>query len=66
MAQYTFSFINSEYERIPADLRKQLDGILAGAEADPAVTKLLDQICDCVTKAVADLARYGKDQLRLP
>ncbi|MDR2355884.1 MAG: hypothetical protein LBE16_06780 [Clostridiales Family XIII bacterium] len=66
MAQYTFSFVNSEYERIPKELRKQLDGILAGAETDPAVTELVSRVCDCVTKAVADLARYGKDQLRLP
>jgi hypothetical protein len=66
MAQYTFSFINSEYERIPADLRERLDGALAGAEIDPAVTALLGQICDHVAQAVADLAKYGKDQLRLP
>ncbi|MDR2088047.1 MAG: hypothetical protein LBP73_01695 [Clostridiales Family XIII bacterium] len=66
MSQYTFSFINSEYERIPAELREELDALLAGAETDPAVTKLLGQICDCVTRAVADIAKYGKDQLRLP
>ena len=66
MAQYTFSFVNSEYERIPAELRERLDDILANAETDPAVTKLVGEVCDCVTKAVADLARYGKDGLRLP
>ncbi|MDR2771731.1 MAG: hypothetical protein LBB57_06810 [Clostridiales Family XIII bacterium] len=68
MAQYTFSFINSEYERIPAELRERLDAILAEAEAetDPAVAKLLGRVCDCVTQAVADIAKYSKDQLRLP
>jgi sulfite reductase beta subunit-like hemoprotein len=65
MAQYTFSFINSEYERIPADLRKQFDDILADAEIDPAVTRLIGCVCDCTVKAVADLAKYSKDQLHM-
>ncbi|MDR1573274.1 MAG: hypothetical protein LBS24_03075 [Clostridiales Family XIII bacterium] len=65
MAQYTFSFLNSEYERIPADLRKQLDDILARAETDPATTRLAGEICDALAKAIADLAKYDKDQLRL-
>ena len=65
MSQYTFSFVNSEYERIPLELKENLDSIIGDADVDPKTKEFVAQICNCVEKAVADLAKYSKDQLHL-
>jgi hypothetical protein len=65
MSQYTFSYLNSEYERVPYQLKKTLDEALATSAADPAVKELIGQVCTAVEEAVSDLALYAKDQLHL-
>jgi hypothetical protein len=65
MSQYTFSDLNSEYERIPYQLKKSLDTELDASAADPAVKELVSQVCAAVEEAVADLSLYAKDQLHL-
>lgn len=65
MAQYTFSFIRSEYERIPIQMKQRLDKILAESEADPEVKKLMADICLCVEDAVSELSKYAQDQLKI-
>ena len=63
MAQYTFSYCRSEYDRIPYQLKKTLDGVLAESKADEETKKLISQVCVAVENAVADLALYAQDQL---
>ena len=63
MAQYTFSYCRSEYDRIPYQLKKTLDGVLAESKADEETKKLVSQVCAAVENAVADLALYAQDQL---
>lgn len=65
MAQYTFSFLRSEYDRIPIQLKKELDAILETSEADEATKKLVGDVCKAMERAVYDLSRYGQDQLRI-
>ena len=65
MSQYTFSFINSEYERIPYQLKKDLDTILTDSSADPKTKELVAQVCDAVEKAIYEIAHYAQDQLHL-
>jgi hypothetical protein len=65
MSQYTFSYLNSEYERIPYQLKKTLDAALEQSTADPAVKELIEQVVAAVAEAVADLSGYAKDQLHL-
>lgn len=65
MAQYTFSFIRSEYDRIPYQLKKDLEQALAQSDADEETKKLVEQVCASVQAAVSDLARYAQDQLRV-
>ncbi len=63
MAQYTFSYVRSEYDRIPYQLKKDLDAILADSRADEETKKLVAAVCAAVESAVADLAVYAQDQL---
>ena len=63
MAQFTFSYCRSEYDRIPYQLKKKLDGILADSKADEETKKLIGDVCAAVEEAVADLALYAQDQL---
>ncbi len=63
MAQYTFSYVRSEYDRIPWQLKKTLDQILADSKADEETKKLVSDVCLAVEEAVASLALYAQDQL---
>ncbi len=63
MAQYTFSYCRSEYDRIPYQLKKTLDTVLAESKADEETKKLVAAVCTAVEEAVADLALYAQDQL---
>ena len=65
MAQYTFSFVRSEYDRIPIQLNKDLTAILADSKADEETKALVAAVCASVTKAVSDLSRYAQDQLKV-
>ncbi len=65
MAQYTFSFLRSEYDRIPIQLKKELDTIMERSNADDDTKQLLNAICQSVEKAVADLSKYAQDQLKI-
>ena len=65
MAQYTFSFLRSEYDRIPIQLHKELTAILDGSKADEEAKALVTAVCASVEKAVADLSRYAQDQLKV-
>ena len=63
MAQYTFSYVRSEYDRIPWQLKKTLDQILADSKAEKKKKKLVSDVCLAVEEAVANLALYAQDQL---
>ena len=63
MAQYTFSYLRSEYDRIPIQLKKDLDAILADSKADEETKKLIAAVCGAVENAVYDLSHYAQDQL---
>lgn len=63
MAQYTFSFVRSEYDKIPWQLKKTLDQILADSKADEETKQLVSDVCLAVEEAVAKLALYAQDQL---
>lgn len=63
MAQYTFSYCRSEYDRIPWQLKKTLDKVVADSKADEETKKLVAAVCAAVEEAVADLALYAQDQL---
>ncbi len=63
MAQYTFSYVRSEYDRIPIQLKKTLDSILSDSKADEETKKLVAAVCDAVESAVYDLSVYAQDQL---
>lgn len=65
MAQYTYSYLRSEYDRIPIQLKHELDAVLSGAEADEQTKLMLAAICKSVEKAVADLSKYAQDQLKI-
>lgn len=65
MAQYTYSFLYSEFERIAIQLRQNLDRILAQSEADEATKKLIGDVCGELECAVDDICAYSKDQLKL-
>jgi len=65
MAQYTFSFLRSEYERIPIQLRKELSAHLENSKADEETKALVAAVCASVEKAVADLSKYAQDQLKI-
>ena len=41
MSQYTFSFVRSEYDRIPYMLKKELSALLESSKADAETKKLV-------------------------
>jgi len=63
MAQYTFSYCRSEYDRIPYQLKKTLDTLIEESKADEETKKLVCAVCTAVEEAVTDLALYAQDQL---
>lgn len=63
MAQLTYSYCRHEYDRIPYQLKKDLDLILAGSKADEETKKLVDDVCKAVERAVVDMCRVASDQL---
>lgn len=65
MAQYTFSFVRSEYDRIPYQLNKELSALVESSKADEETKALIAAVCLSVEKAVADLSKYAQDQLKL-
>jgi hypothetical protein len=65
MSQYTYSFLRSEYTRIPLELKEDLDVVISESNVDPEIKKLIEKVCEKVGNAVADLAKYGQDQLVL-
>ena len=65
MAQYTFSYCRSEYDRIPYQLKVKLNKALAEANVDEETKKVLAVICASVEEAVEDLALYAQDQLQV-
>ena len=65
MAQYTYSFLRSEYDRIPIQLKKELTNILGESKADQETKRLIEAVCNSVEKAVGDLSKYAQDQLKL-
>lgn len=65
MAQYTYSFLYSEFERIAIQLRQNLNTIISESEADEATKKLISDVCGEVTNAVDHICEYSKDQLKL-
>jgi predicted NodU family carbamoyl transferase len=65
MAQYTFSFLRSEYDRIPYQLKKDLSRALEQTDADEKTKKLAASVCAAVEKAVVDLSKYAQDQLEI-
>ena len=65
MSQYTFSFVRSEYDRIPIVLKRELNAALDSSKADEETKLLIASVCSAVEKAVADLSKYAQDQLRI-
>jgi|GEM_PF-2720603 len=65
MAQYTFSYLRSEYDRIPYQLKKELDELLQNSKADEETKALVAGVCKSVEKAIADLSKYAQDQLKI-
>jgi len=65
MAQYTFSFVRSEYDRIPIQLKKELSTLIEESKADEETKKLIAAVCVSVENAVADLSKYAQDQLKV-
>jgi hypothetical protein len=65
MSQYTYSFLRSEYTRIPLELKEDLDTIFSESKVDPEIKELLEKVLAKVENAINDLAKYGQDQLVL-
>lgn len=65
MAQYTYSFLYSEFQRIAIQLRQNLNSIVESSEADEATKKLVGDVCKEVCVAVDEICEYSKDQLKL-
>ncbi|MGN1002897.1 MAG: hypothetical protein ACI4PC_09010 [Oscillospiraceae bacterium] len=65
MAQYTYSFLYSEFQRIAIQLRANLNAIVAASEADEATKKLVSDVCGEITVAVDEICEYSKDQLKI-
>lgn len=65
MAQYTFSFARSEYDRIPLQLKAELEKALGESKADEETKALIAAVCASVQKSVADICRYSQDQLHV-
>lgn len=65
MAQYTFSFVRSEYDRIPHAFRKEVAEILEKSNADEETKKLVEDVCSKMSKAIDDICKYAQDQLKV-
>ena len=65
MAQYTYSYVYTEFERIAIQLRQNLNKIIADSAADEETKKLVAAVCAEVENAVDDICEYSKDQLKL-
>ena len=65
MAQYTYSFLYSEFERIAIQLRQNLGRIIEQSDADEATKRLVAAVCGEFENAVDDICAYSKDQLKL-
>ncbi len=65
MSQYTYSFLRSEYDRIPIILKRELNAALEASKADEDTKHLIASVCTAVEKAVADLSKYAQDQLKI-
>lgn len=65
MAQHTFSFVRSEYDRIPHAFRKEVAEILEKSNADEETKKLVEDVCSKMSKAIDDICKYAQDQLRI-
>jgi hypothetical protein len=65
MAQYTFSFVRSEYDRIPHAFKKEMEEIIEKSNADPATKKLVEDVCSKMSKAIEDICKYAQDQLKV-
>ena len=65
MAQYTYSYLRSEYDRIPIILERELTTLVEESKADAETKKLVAAVCKAVQKSVADLSKYAQDQLRI-
>ncbi len=65
MAQYTFSFVRSEYDRIPYAFKKEMEEILKNSKADLETKKLVEDVCAKINKAIADICKYAQDQLQV-
>lgn len=65
MAQYTFSFVRSEYDRIPYAFKKEIEEILEKSNADQEIKKLVEDVCSKMSKAIDDICKYARDQLQV-
>lgn len=65
MAQYTYSFLYSEYERIAIELRRDLACLLDGTAADENTKKLVAAVCERICEATDCICEYSKDQLKI-
>lgn len=65
MAQYTFSFVRSEYDRIPFVFKKDVEEIFKKSNADEETKKLVGDLCSKMSKAIEDICRYAQDQLKV-
>jgi hypothetical protein len=65
MAQYTFSYKNSEYDRIPLELSEKSAAIISASGAPSAVKDTLRELMAAVQESVSDLAAYARDGLKL-
>ena len=63
MAQLTYSYCRHEYDRIPYQLKKDLDTILGDSKADEETKKLVADVCNAMERAVNDMCRLASDQL---
>ena len=63
MSQYTFSFVRSEYDRIPFVFKKEIEEILKKTNADQETKKLMEDVCLKMSKAIEDICKYAQDQL---
>ncbi len=63
MAQLTYSYCRHEYDRIPYQLKKDLDTILGDSKADEETKKLVADVCKAMERAVNDMCRLASDQL---
>lgn len=65
MAKFTFSFLRSEYERIPQTFKKELSEITEKSGASPETKALVEEVGVSLQKAIEDICRYVKDQLEM-